>query len=421
MPIILSCVLIFFAIKEFNKCKLNSLSFYLYILYALSFISSKILDLFLEQNVLPIPSIYLLVILLIWIVPFNKVTLIKAAIDGAGKKEIQLGIILCIILIPGTIFYTGELIHLVETTGFSYNIRGDLETQYTTKIGGFIQTMTNFFFVAEFLFFLGFVKKWNKCLIALLFFASLSFPISVLSIYGRDGVIFWFFNFLIFYNLFKPYYTSKTKFFFRAITVLLLASIFLVLMKISIVRFDVVGMGDDYLISGTLGYFGQQLGNFSDIFYFDPEYSGTMIPGFKAYYYKIFVLTPPLSTSDLLDKAGLFEETNVFSTFVNTLLYSYGYIGTIIFSLMIAFIIKFLNQRFRKTASLYYFILIYIIFQIPLLGVFYYRQGLSRGDIAYFIGIVVMFVIYRLTLPKISTPKRMQGILHSRRNVTMRQ
>lgn len=159
MPIILSCVLIFFSINEFNKCKLNSLSVYLYILYALSFISSMILSLFFEQNVLPIPSIYLLIILLIWFVSFNKVTLIKTAIDRAGKKEIQLGIILCIILIPGTIFYAGEFIHLVETTGFSYNIRGDLETQYTTKIGGFIQTMTNFFFVAEFLFFLGILKN----------------------------------------------------------------------------------------------------------------------------------------------------------------------------------------------------------------------------------------------------------------------
>jgi oligosaccharide repeat unit polymerase len=362
-----------------------------------------------------------LVILLIWIVPFNKATLFKEAIDSAGKKEIQLGIILCIILIPATIFYTGELIHLVETTGFVLNIRADLTVQYTTKFGGFIQTMTNFFFVAEFLFFLGLAKKWNKWLIATLFFASLSFPIAVLSIYGRDGVIFWFFNFFIFYNLFTPYYNSKTNIYLRTVIIILLITTFLALMIISLVRFDVIGMGDHYLISGTLGYIGQQLGNFSDIFYFDPEYSGTMIPGFKAYYYKIFALTPPLSISDLLDKAGLFEETNVFSTFVTEILYSYGYIGTIIFSLMIAFIIKFLNQRFRKTASLYYFILIYIIFQIPLLGVFYYRQGLSRGDIAYFIGIVVMFVIYRLTLPKISTPKRMQGILPSRTDVTMNQ
>lgn len=400
MAIILSSILIFFAFFQFRKQKFNSLSIFLYILYCGSFLSTIVLNIYIKQDILTLPSIYLLLVLLIWIIPFNNIKIIEKAIDNSGRREIKLGIVLCILLIPSTIFYSKELYQLITTTGFHENIRGDLHVQYTSKLGGFLQTMTNFFFVAEFLFFLSLVKKWNKWLILALFVASLSFPISVLSVYGRDGVIFWFFNFLILYFLFKPFYPKKLKKYLKIILIAFFVCILFVLLTISATRFIVEGMGGDtYFISGTLGYFGQQLENFSDIFYFDPEYSGSIFPGFISYYYKFMWITPTNTTTELLIKAGLSEETNVFSTFVSTLYFAYGYIGTIIFSIFIAFLIKFLNDKFQKTYSLYYFMLIFIIYQIPLLGVFYYRQGLSRGDIAYFIGFIILFLIYRIKIP----------------------
>ena len=169
---------------------------------------------------------------------------------------------------------------------------------------------------------------------------------------------------------------------------------------ITIQRFvnNITASNNDFLIRGSLGYFGQQLGNFTDIFDFDAQGRETLFP-FKDFIIKKLGYNVP-TFNELLMKKGLEDEVGVFGFFVRSLVFAYGRIGAIIPSLVFFALVNHLRKMEKRTHSIYYLLLLYMLFQIPLDGVFYYRQGINLGDLAYAFGFVIIYFVFKLNVKK---------------------
>ena len=399
----------------FNAKRYNSLSKFLYLVYALMFISSYFYNFYAKQTISFLPSIYLFLILLIWITSFNKVQYRPISYDSeiVDRKLKAFGIIVSILLVPSFFLNLYKFYNNVTIYGFTGEIRdylfeGLLDNQYHGKLDGVLTTFASFYFIPLFLFIYSFTAKvkWNWFLKLCLFLSSLSFPIFCLVNFGRDGIIYYTFNSIIFVLLLKNQFNKKTLRKLKILMSILIGIILLVLIYITIQRFYLGGESVEYAITGSLGYIGQQLGNFNDCFYFDYQYKGTMFPGYRTYIDQLLG-NVSISEADLMKAGGLYDYVNVFRTFVSTILASYGYVGCILFSFLFFLIIRYLNNRYITKNDIFYLLLIIILFQIPLEGVFYYRQGLGRGDISYTIGIIICLICFKTKLYKyITSPSK---------------
>ena len=289
------------------------------------------------------------------------------------------------------LYYSG----LIQTAD---NIRDDLgETNFLpgNTITSIAILISQLYFINIFLFFLGLVVGWSYRLNLLLMISSLSFPLYSLCFFGRDGLVLWIFNIAILFILLRKKINEKTR--GRIITILIsiVGVGFLGIAYISVYRFlGRIGFSDEYIWYGTLGYFGQQIGNFSDMFYGDYEYVSTFFPGFRGMVSNLLGIEIP-TYRDMLDRNGQNEEIGVFCFFTQILVSGYGHFGGLIFSIIFYQIICNLSSKLNRQQNTYYFIIIYTLYQIPMNGVFYYRQGVSRGDIAFALGFVILYYIYK--------------------------
>ena len=386
------------AYRNYKKCGFT-LAIILYILYVLSLLSSLAIGFIIPgytDNVLLIPSAYLLVILPFWFNGFHcKVNIIyDPVVDYKFAKTmvwIMMPVFLYFLYYFIKLYYSG----LIQTAD---NIRDDLgETNFLpgNTITSIAILISQLYFINIFLFFLGLVVGWSDRLNLLLMISSLSFPLYCLCFFGRDGLVLWIFNIAILFILLRKKINEKTR---RRISTILISIVgvgFLGIAYISVYRFfGRIGFSDEYIWHGTLGYFGQQIGNFSDMFYGDYEYVSTFFPGFRGMVSNLLGIEIP-TYRDMLVRNGQNEEIGVFCFFTQILVSGYGYFGGLIFSIIFYQIICNLSSKLNQKQNTYYFIIIYTLYQIPMNGVFYYRQGVSRGDIAFALGFIILYYIYK--------------------------
>jgi hypothetical protein len=174
------------------------------------------------------------------------------------------------------------------------------------------------------------------------------------------------------------------------ICVLLGGGVFLI---ISIHRFG--GSMNKELFRALISYLGQQIGNFSDAFYVNINYNETLFPGIK----KLFnMYTDSDNTISLLIKQNAFSEYNVFGFYVKTLIWGYGWLGGLLISFVFYIVMIRLVNLFNKEKNLFQFLIVYILYQIPLNGVFYYRQGVGSMDLAYLLIITILYLMMKFKL-----------------------
>lgn len=404
ISLIVSIFFIFLFTQQ--KKKGNTFSSVLYFIYSFSFLSSFIMVLIGldEYQATFIPTIYLVLILLIWFKPFDNIKSVNICSIKEDKAKL-LSKLLILILFPAFIYFSIELVRIISNNlGNLATLRNDINNSEQASLltrnnlTFFYSILVALYFLPLFFCFMAIIKKWNWKYIVLLFCSSLSFILFSLCQFGRDGVVLWVINAITLYYLLYSFFDKQIRKKINRVGIIVLGVFGAALVIISINRFlkNLGNINDNsYLLNGTVGYFAQQHANFCDIFFFDAKHSGELFTGIRYVFSLLGFSSNKLSPNNLLIQAGLEEEINVFSFFPKAFLFAYGKIGALLFAIFMYYIIKKQAIKLSKSNSLYSFIIILFLFQIPLQGVFYFRQSVGYGDLAYIFGIGLSFLCLR--------------------------
>jgi len=204
----------------------------------------------------------------------------------------------------------------------------------------------------------------SKKLFILLFISSFSIVLGNLAILGRDGIIRWFLFFFFVYSYFKRYLLRKTKRLIRFLFILVGLPIILIFFKITDVRFT---GRDEGLFYYLIDYTGQSFIYFS--YNFNRFIEGTS--GGRMNFPILFPSSERAQMGHLNDIYMADYNLNTFSTFVGSFYFDMGLTKTLF--LAISFFLFFLLFfKRRKTYSFTKLIVFLILYEVVLLGVFYY-------------------------------------------------
>ena len=349
-----------------------------------------------------LPSLYLLLIFYFWFVPYKG---LQINIINCRETDVRLlAKIFIVILAPAFFYLFYLLIGILQSNRSNLEVLRDMLSEESplpqTNLIFFYSIVTHLYFIPLLLFFYSVIHKWTPIFSILLLLSSLSFPVYCGCQFGRDGLVLWIFNVVLLYFILKNRFSANQRKLISRIGFVFLVIMVVLIGVITIQRFvnNITASNNDFLIRGSLGYFGQQLGNFTDIFDFDAQGRETLFP-FKDFIIKKLGYNVP-TFNELLMKKGLEDEVGVFGFFVRSLVFAYGRIGAIIPSLVFFALVNHLRKMEKRTHSIYYLLLLYMLFQIPLDGVFYYRQGINLGDLAYAFGFVIIYFVFKLNVKK---------------------
>ena len=223
-------------------------------------------------------------------------------------------------------------------------------------------------FVPHFLLFLSYYYKTPTLTRILLFLASFSFALTTLCFAGRDGVAYWLMNSVVFYFILQKGYTTQFKKKLIRGALILGGVMLLPIIAISAARFTEGSSSIKDLFLPVLSYIGQPPHIFCQAYRIDPS----TIRGLE---------TQTMTQSQF--ESSQFYLTYTFGTFIKKYYWAYGFFGTIGVSVLYALLSRFFVRLYNSSGSIWIFFIIYTIFQIPLYGVFYYRQSLQRMEIIY--------------------------------------
>lgn len=371
----------------------------LLLLYLGSFLSSFLLDVFVEeQSICFFPTFYLCIFLFICFSPFKK---IGYQVVSDGIKEKKLAYILCLILFPATIFYLYYFILLlisgINLSQVRHVIYDDGSFIPQSFFNTFMAHFTPAYFLCIYLYFFSKANNWSKVLSFCLLFSSFSFPALTLANFGRDGIVYWLLNFVFLYSLFRYHLPYKTRFVIKKSIWIVSIVLLTVMCFITIMRFSDENMLQE-VVESLLSYYGQQIQNFSDIFNVSSE-KYSLFPGLRKIL-NLEVMSQDESY-DLLLSLGLEDNFNVFSYFVSAFTKAFGKLGGLLIVLFFSMFVYSLKTAYTRTKSSYYFMLLFLFFQIPMNGVFYYRQGIGNMDVSYLFICLILFVLFRIKFKNI--------------------
>ncbi len=384
----------------------NPLSFSLYLIFSVSFVCSIILEVYYEKDRLTTfeSMLYLAVVLLLWIVPFNRIGLYSIKALSYNSKAISLlSNILSLVTLVAIIFFLYFSAD-VFLSGNMDTIRQDIAAGDDYARGGFLWSMfsrgsllwtiisicTPFYHVCLLFYFVGLKDKWPALQTNLLFIGSLCFPVHILTSFGRDGIVFWCLNVFILYLMFSESLTKKAKASFRT-KILFIASILMVIFSfMTYVRFGISNIYsnrfDGNWAFSLVDYMGQQPGNLSSAFDIDFRSSNSYFPSVRAVQTKVFGGEEIDDSEDLITllNMGFLSDYNVFGYFVKSMIWKSGKILTVIISIIFCSVIFAIKSYYRKHyTKLSLLIILFTLYQIPMNGVFYLRQTVGSFDLAY--------------------------------------
>lgn len=390
--------LFFYYKKKYHN---NILSGALLILYTLTFLASIVYNyLFEYQSVEVLPIVYLIVVLLLWISPFNSITNKKISnlrlTSIQSRKFIYLYVL---ISMCASVYFSYFTLTSFRLKDFQY-ARNDIVLYGSILpqniFSTFFSILSPLYFVNLVFFFIALRENWNKWVISSLLFSSFMFPFETLCFFGRDGVLFWFINFLILFLLFRNQISKKEQGVIKYLIILIGLIFTTIFITISVYRFGEPASLNSYQF-GTVGsiidYLGQQPRNFTESFNSDVRIPGGIFEGTTRLVGKRFGYTLKDDSELILFKAGLMSQDHVFGYFVKALIFNYGKSLTIIISVIFSFLIYIVRNKFFTRRWNFDLIIIIMIYQIPLNGVFYYRQSVGNQDFSYLLLVVVYILM----------------------------
>ena len=370
IAVIFSFFFLILILKNKNK-KENIFSKYLLFIYLISFICN----------------------LFFYINPFKNIKQSDVSTWQDTRYIKFVGTIFNVILVPAFFYFTYYGLQTLLNADLSI-VRQD--TDYVAfKVTFFTPVFTNFatlFFFPLFMYFYSYVNKSLKRQRKYYLISSLSYTALTLCFAGRDGIVYWILNFLVCYLFFKDYIDNKSRRILKRCFIVFAALFGSIFISISFARFIISGYSEN-LIEPLISYMGQQLGNFSDAFNFRLS-KGTLIPGLR---YKLFGLEIPDTKYEILS-SPYSEEFNVFGYFLKSFIWICGYIGTILLGLLFYIVSK--KMKINTNKSIYSFLILLALYQIPLQGVFYYRLGVGGGDLSYLVFVIMCLFMKKLSIQK---------------------
>lgn len=398
----ISILLFLFFYYKKKYCN-NILSGTLLLLYTLTFVASIVFNYSYEyQFVGVVPILYLIIVLFLWIIPFNGITKEKIAnlrlTNLESRKYIYLYVIISIFASVYYIYFSLTSFRLDNLASARTDIilHGSiLPRNIFTSIFSIIVPL---YFVNLVFFFVALREKWNKWIVIGLLFSSFMYPFQGLCFFGRDGVIFWCINFIILFLLFKNQILKKERIVIKYLLILIGLLFSIIFITISVYRFGKSTSLSSYQY-GTIGsiidYLGQQPKNFTESFNSDVRTTGSIFDGTISILGKRLGYIKKDDFELKLFQAGLMSQYNVFGYFVKELIFNYGKSLTIIISVIFSLLIYRQRHIFFTRRWNFDLIILIMIYQIPLNGMFYYRQSVGNQDFSY---LIVVFVYVFLSL-----------------------
>jgi len=366
----------------------------LYILYSITFFLSVILYFIGGGSTTKIlPTLYLLVCLFLWISPFFSSEFPIYFSDRKAKRfSLFWGTLSSVFTVYFAIYaFQGVRSNPLEYARQLLNEESVLPLNMVTYVGLMVQSI---YYVNIIFFFIGVLKKYSKPVMLLLFIGSLCNVFYVLCYFGRDGILFWVLNYLIIYVMVRNKIDLKTR--RKIITTILIVGlpVIVIFAVITIVRFGVNGSSSkDGALYSLIDYGGQQLSNFTDSFRYDMR-KGSLFPKVLDGLGKVGI---KIETKEIYygNTSGLYQEVGVFGYFIKSFTLIIGKARTLLLSICISPIIFFLSRK----KNIGYKIMSYTLFQIPLYGIFYYRQAVSYMDYSYVLSVLIaVYFLFTLNI-----------------------
>lgn len=269
---------------------------------------------------------------------------------------------------------------------FAYNQR-ELYAPRTGMMISYLKGISNISFpICVFFFFYFSLYYPTKFFLSILWIiASLSIVVASLTIAGRDSIVQWIMMFVCNYFLFKPLMTKNMK---RRILLIgfgpiIISAIIIVL--ISIQRF---GENPKDLINSSLSYFGQGFINFSK--YFELFHNGSFFG--RMTFPALFPVDQQISPANLnVNFPNISFDLNIFATLIGDFYLDFGYLGTILLSILIFFF--FLLMKYLYSYCLINYFLFIFILQILICGVFWFMQ--SSPMFQKIFSLILLYSIYK--------------------------
>lgn len=370
-------------------------SSFLFFIFSLSFLATFLLSLYETTYIETSAVLYLLFFFIPFFICFNRLKMSSRKTLCLSKEIKIFANIFMVFSIPAVPFYGYYTIQTLLFTDLS-NVRNTGEFLLPSN---FLNTIFSFFsslyFVPLLLYFY-FLKEdlmSNKRI--LLIISSLSFPLLTLCYAGRDGVLFWGMNFVVFYLFFKDSIENKIELRKIVKIVVIVILLFLLLfLLISSARFSDSDEGTFYSI---VSYIGQQTSNFSQRFNNDFfEGKGSLFPGLKS----ILGISQQTNEDRFYEYRlyGLEEQYNVFAFFASTIVNGYGKLAAFLIAILFFLIVRHYILLYQKNGSVLDLLLVVMFFQIPMNGVFYYRQGIANEDVTYLILWIMILILKRIKI-----------------------
>ncbi len=303
---------------------------------------------------------------------------------------IFMGIVTYMYFIPVVIgiFFSGEAL---------VSVRGDVvggSVLYETGLLYYAITLFCQFFpiILVFYFYSSVATGNSKLFNGLLLFSSTGYILNVLSSVGRDGFVLWTMSYFFAFLLFKNFMNSEQRIKYAKLIKYIIFLFALIFIPITVSRF--LSDGDtSRLLFSVLSYFSQQLGNFNEIYNSKIIFQSNFAAIFPIF--SIFSDVPKHQLS-FLDDYYLFIYTynidpNVFRTFLGDFYMKFTPAFLLIIGLLFG-ALSFIFLAKNKTISLSRILVITLVSQIPLHGIFYYKLAYTVSNI-YMILVVLLALL----------------------------
>lgn len=299
-----------------------------------------------------------------------------------------------------------SIISIVSSILILYGLKGTalLEMRSTVMLegegrelkysGGILAHITSFaseysFISLFFAFYCAVCYPNKQKIVYLLLFSCLSYLFYNLEIGGREAVVRYVFDFIFVYYLFSRFLNQQWKRRIKRISVCLFIGSFGVFLFITLARFvfEIDGSGSDFL-SGTLGYYSQGFVHFSKFFHFFSHTSNDgrnlfagFIPGYEA--------------STIIYDTSVPFATNVFSTFVGTMISNLGMYRSLI-PLFVAILFMTVVSKMNRN-TVFYYIYAFWFMRFIFSGIFYWIGGFRTfAIVAYMLIFFLLHLCYYL-------------------------
>lgn len=228
----------------------------------------------------------------------------------------------------------------------------------------------------------------------LLFLASFTPVVGAILVAGRTQIIYWVFIFGALYIYFRPYLNKSRK-----MTVLLPVLIAAGILTLYFLAVTASRWGESSDSSMT-AYLGQSFLNFS---YFFDHYTCREISFQRLFPFTYhFLLGQKFDLTEYRETIYAYsgENIGIFYSFLGDWLVDLGHGGMILLVIIYACCVTMvLKQKRKGVMPFYQLMLLVLLLQVPLFGVFYY--SFWRIDMSYYIlGTIILYLIFRYSIKK---------------------